>query len=75
MRKVIQTIKGVAGVMIILFLTGCVIAGRVDSINANTQALTSRSAVQNTDGQENTLNALRDIAGGGAVTPTTTVTP
>ena len=50
-------------------------AGRIDSVNANTQALTSRSAVQNTDGKENDLNALRDISGGGAVTPTTTVTP
>jgi len=54
-------------------LSGCIVAGRIDSVNANSQALTSRSAAQNTDGSDNNSEAVRDMEGGGAVAPETTI--
>ena len=62
----------VVGVLCVCAVSGCVI-GSNNVLNA--QALTSRSAIPQTDGQSNFVESASGMEGGATLTPNTQVIP
>ena len=75
MRIALGVVAIIVLAIVLALLSGCVCAGSIDEVHVSGQGLTSRSAVQRTSGDKSESGALKDMTGGGEVSPSTDVTP